>query len=189
LHGGVEDRYTYENFDETDGPTFLPQQPVSGHYDIFGGSLSEEMKATSTYTPGVSWEGAIEPQKAMRELVRLAVSVPGESLQPSAAVELLAMAAISIGVCLDGMGDWNRDVQYAYLMSRTCDRLAEIFQQADPSAVPEHAVNVFLFVDRFEQLDRVDVAVLDSRSGYIPVEELKRIVRCLKLRSASLLGC
>jgi len=74
-------------------------------------------------------------------------------------------------------------------MSRTCDRLAEIFQQADPSAVPVHAVNVFLLVDQFEQFDGVDVAALDADNGYIPVPELKNIVRCLKSRSASLLGC
>lgn len=74
-------------------------------------------------------------------------------------------------------------------MSRTCDRLAEIFQQADPSVVPEHAVNVFLLVDRLEQFDGVDVTVLGAGSGYIPTEELLRIVRCLKSRSASLSGC
>jgi len=74
-------------------------------------------------------------------------------------------------------------------MSRTCDRLAEIFQQAGPSAVPEHAVNVFLLVDRLERFDGVDVAVLDADNGYIPTEEFKRIVGCLKSRSASLLGC
>lgn len=74
-------------------------------------------------------------------------------------------------------------------MSRTCDRLAEIFQQADPSAVPEHAVNVLLLVDRFERLDGVDVVVSGIDKGYIPAEELERIVCCLKSRSASLLGC
>jgi len=79
--------------------------------------------------------------------------------------------------------------QYTYLMSRTCDRLAEIFQRAGPSAVPEHAVNVFLLVDRFERFDGVDIASLGADNGYIPDEELKKVVRCLKLRSASLLGC
>jgi len=74
-------------------------------------------------------------------------------------------------------------------MSRTCDRLAEIFQQADPSAVPEHAVNVLLLIDRFERFDGVDVVVSGTDKGYIPAEELERIVRCLKSRSASLLGC
>ena len=74
-------------------------------------------------------------------------------------------------------------------MSRTCDRLAEIFQRAGPSAVPEHAVNVFLLVDRFERFDGVDVVALSADSSYIPDEELKRMVRCLKSRSASLLGC
>ena len=74
-------------------------------------------------------------------------------------------------------------------MSRTCDRLAEIFQQADPSAVPDHAVDIFLLVDRLEPFDGVDAAVLDTDNGYVPDEELKRIVRCLKSRSASLLDC
>jgi hypothetical protein len=73
-------------------------------------------------------------------------------------------------------------------MSQTCDRLVGIFQQANPSAVPEHAVNVFLLVDRLEQFDGVDVAVLGTDDDYIPDEELRRIVRCLKSRSASLLG-
>lgn len=74
-------------------------------------------------------------------------------------------------------------------MSRTCDRLAEIFQQADPSAVPEHAVNVFLLVDQFEQFDGVDISVVGADNGYIPVPELRKIVYGLKSRSASLLGC
>lgn len=74
-------------------------------------------------------------------------------------------------------------------MSHTCDRLAEIFQQADPSAIPEHAVNVFLLVDRFEKFDGVDVGVIDTDNDYIPVDELSKIVRCLKSSSASLSGC
>jgi len=74
-------------------------------------------------------------------------------------------------------------------MSRTCDRLAELFQQADPSAVPERTLIVFLLVNRSEQFDGVDVAALGTDNGYIPVVELKKIVRCLKSRSASLLGC
>jgi len=73
-------------------------------------------------------------------------------------------------------------------MSRTCDRLAEIFQQVGPSAVPEHAVNVFLLLDRFERFEGVDIAVLSADDGYIPAPVLKRIVRRLKSRSASLLG-
>ena len=77
--------------------------------------------------------------------------------------------------------------QYTYLVSGTCDRLAEIFQQADPSSVPEQAMNVFLFVHRFEQFD-VDVVVLGSDRDYISAEELKGIVRCLKSKSAHLLG-
>lgn len=55
--------------------------------------------------------------------------------------------------------------------------------------VPEHALNVFLLVNRFERFDEVDVTVLGADNGYIPDQELKRVVRCLKLRSASLLGC
>lgn len=78
--------------------------------------------------------------------------------------------------------------QYTYLVSRTCDRLAEIFQQADPSSIPEQAMNVFLFVHRFEQFDGVDATALDADNAPIDVEELKKIVRCLKSRSASLLG-
>ena len=78
--------------------------------------------------------------------------------------------------------------QYTYLMSWTCDRLAEIFQQTDPSAIPDHAVNVFLLVDRLEQFDGVDITVLGAGDGYIPVSELGDIVRCLKSRSAPLLG-
>ena len=77
--------------------------------------------------------------------------------------------------------------KYTYLMSQTCDRLAEIFERAGPSAVPEHAVNVFLLVDRFERFD-VDVAALGAANSYIPDEELKTMVRRLKSRSASLLG-
>ena len=79
-------------------------------------------------------------------------------------------------------------VQYRYLVSRTCDRLAEIFQQSHPSAVPDDAANVFLFLNRFEPFDRVDFTVLGSDNAYIPAEELKRIVRCLKSRSAASLG-
>ncbi|KAF9785815.1 hypothetical protein BJ322DRAFT_1107705 [Thelephora terrestris] len=180
---------TYEKFDETDGPTFLPQQPFSACYDIFGGSLNEELKVASTFTPKTSWEETIETSGAFCELVRWAISVPTESLRPSVAAELLAIAAVSIGVCIDGMDDQNQDAQYTCLVSRTCDRLAEIFQQADPSSIPEQATNVFLFVHRFEQFDGVDVAALGADNASIPVEELKRIVCCLKSRSASLLGC
>lgn len=189
LQEGDEDCDTCEKFDETDGPTFLPQQSLLSYHDIFGGSLNENTKATLTFIPDVSWGSVVEPPEALRELVHWAISVPGESLPPSVAPELLAMAAISIGVCPDGMKSWNQDAQYTYLVSRTCDRLAEIFLQADPFAVPEHAVNVFLLVDRFERFDGVDVAVLGAENGHISAEELKRIVRCLKSRSASLLGC
>lgn len=79
--------------------------------------------------------------------------------------------------------------QYTYLMSRMCDRLAEIFQRAGPSAVPEHALNVFFLANRFEQFDGVDVAVLGMGNGDVPEEEMRNIVRCLKSRSASLLDC
>jgi len=188
LHERTKGYDTYEKVDETDGPTFLPQQPVPAYYDIFGGSIDEEVKAACAFTPKVSWEDTIETSGAFRELVRWAISVPTESLRPSVAAELLAIAAISIGVCLDGMDDLNQDVQYTYLVSRTCDRLAEIFQQADPSSVPEQAMNVFLFVHRFEQFDGVDVTVLNADNASINVEELKKIVHCLKLRSAYLLG-
>ena len=50
-------------------------------------------------------------------------------------------------------------------------------------------MNVFLLVDRFERFDGVDVAALGADNSYIPDEELKRMVGCLKSRSASLLGC
>jgi len=93
-----------------------------------------------------------------------------------------------IGVHFDGIGDWNQDVQYAFLVSRTCDRLSEIFRQADPSTIPEHAVSVLLLVNRFEQLDGVDVVVLGLDRGNITAEELERVLRCLKSRSASSMG-
>lgn len=57
----------------------------------------------------------------------------------------------------------------------------------NPSGIPEH-VNVSLLVDWLEQFDGVDVAALGANNRYIPDEELKRIVHCLKSRSASLLG-
>ena len=50
-------------------------------------------------------------------------------------------------------------------------------------------MNVFLLVDQFEQFDGVDIAVLDADNGYISALELKRVVRCLKSRSASLFDC
>jgi hypothetical protein len=79
-------------------------------------------------------------------------------------------------------------VQYTYLVSRICERLAEIFWQADPSAFPDNAVNVFLFVNRLERIDGFDVTALGSDSGSIPGEELKKIIRCLESRSASSLA-
>jgi len=109
LPEGVEDRGTCENFDETDGPTFLPQHHPLSYHDIFNGSLNEDVKAASAFVPDVSWERAVEPPEALRELARWAISVPAESLPPSAAPELLAMAAISIGVCPDGMKSWNQE--------------------------------------------------------------------------------
>ena len=107
LHGRIEDCDTYEKFDETDGPTFLPQRPSPVFYDIFGGPLNEEAKAASTFIPDASWDDAVGPSEALHELIRWAVSAPEESLPPSVASEVLAMAAISIGVCPDGMGSWD----------------------------------------------------------------------------------
>jgi len=107
LQEGIEDRDTYENLDETDGPTFLAQYPAPAYHSIFGGPLSEDAKAGFTFAPDVSWK--IEPPEALGELVHWATSVPGESLPPSVASELLAMAAISIGVTLDGMGSWTKE--------------------------------------------------------------------------------
>lgn len=107
LQEGIEDFDTYENFDETDGPTFLAQHPAPVYYGIFGGPLSEEAKAAFTFAQDVSWKTG--PPEALRELVHWATSVPGESLPPSVASELLVMAAISIGVCPDGMGGWTKE--------------------------------------------------------------------------------
>ena len=109
LHERTEHYDTYEKFDETNGPTFLPQQPIPAYHDIFGGPINEEVKAACTFTPKISWEDTIETSGAFRELVRWAISVPTESLRPSVAAELLAIAAISIGVCLDGMDDWDQE--------------------------------------------------------------------------------
>lgn len=187
LHEGIEDYDSCRNFDETDGPTFLPQQPIPAYHDIFGRFPSEGLKTALALTPETSWENTIETPEAFGKMVRWAIAAPEESLGPSVVAEVFAIAAISIGVCLDGMSDWNQDAQYTYLVSRTCDRLAEIFQQADPSSVPEQAMNVFLFVHRFEQFD-VDVVVPGSDRDYISAEELKGIVRCLKSKSAHLLG-
>lgn len=100
---------THKNFDETDGPTFLPQQPAFPYYHISAGLFSEEMKAAVTLIPTISWENTIEPSEALRELVRWAASAPTESLQPPVAAEMLTIAAISIGVQLDGVNDWNQE--------------------------------------------------------------------------------
>ena len=109
LREGNEDYDAYEKFDETDGPTFLPQQLAPAYYDLYEGHLNQDTKEACTFTPNVSWENAVEPPEALRELVRWVVSIPEESLPPSVASELLAMAAVSIGVCLDGMGSWNEE--------------------------------------------------------------------------------
>lgn len=109
LREEIEDYNVYEDFDETDGPTFLPQQIAPAYYDLFGRHLNQETEATCTFAPNTSWEGAVELPEALRELVRRVISVPEESLPPSAALELLVMAAISIGVCLDGMGSLNQE--------------------------------------------------------------------------------
>lgn len=109
LREGSEDHDAYENSDETDGPTFLPQQLAPAYYDLYEGHLNQDTKEACTFTPNVSWENAVEPPEALRELVRWVVSIPEESLPPSVASELLAMAAISIGVCLDGIGSWSQE--------------------------------------------------------------------------------
>ena len=107
LREGIKDLHTCETFDETDGPTFLPQQPTPAYYDPFEVHSNKETKTACIFTPNVSWENAVELPEALRELIRWVVSDPGEPLSPSAASELLAIAAISIGVCLDGIGNWN----------------------------------------------------------------------------------
>jgi len=107
LQEKVEDCDTYESFDGTDGPTFLPQRPPHLYCDLFGEPLDKEIKAASTLIPDVSWKYAIEPSEALREVVHQAISVPGEPLPPSAAPEVLAMAAISIGVHPNGIGGWD----------------------------------------------------------------------------------
>ena len=106
---GSEGYNTYKNSDETDFPTFLPQQSVPACYDISRGSLGEEIKAAVIFTPAVSWKNTSEPSETLRGLVRWAVSVPAESLQPPLAAEMLTIAAISIGVRLDGMDDWDQE--------------------------------------------------------------------------------
>ena len=106
LQERIEDDDRHENFDETDGPTFLPQRPLYPYYDIFGGALDEEVRAASTLTPDASWKYVIEPPEALHELVQWVISTHGEPLPP-VAPEVLAMAAISIGACPDDMGDWN----------------------------------------------------------------------------------
>ena len=95
------------DLDETDGPTFLPQQPFAAYYDIVGEYPNEGANIASTFTPRVSWEKTIETPEALDELVRWGISAPSESLRPSVTAELLAIAAISIGVRLDGMGEWD----------------------------------------------------------------------------------
>ena len=107
LQERTEDGDTHEESDEADGPTFLPQQPFPAHHDIFGGPLSKETEATSVSTSCVSWEGAVGPSETLRELVHWAISAPGESLPPHVTPEVLATAAISIGVCPDGMESWD----------------------------------------------------------------------------------
>ena len=109
LRERTEDCDIYEIWDETDGPTFLPQQPAPVLRDIFEWPLDKEIKAASTFTPDVSWKDAIESPAALRELVCWAISVPEESLPPSVASELLDVAATSVGVHLDGMGSWNQE--------------------------------------------------------------------------------
>lgn len=109
LRGGSEDYDVYEEFDETDDPTFLPQHLAPAYHDLYEENLDQDTKAACTFTPNVSWENAVEPSEALHELIRWASSIPEESLPPSVAPELLAMAAVSIEVCLDGMGSWNQE--------------------------------------------------------------------------------
>ena len=109
LRERIEDCHTYETFDETDGPTFLPQQLTPAYYDLFEGHPNKETREACTFTPNASWENAVELPEALREFVSWMISDPWESLSPSAASELLAIAAISIGVSLDGMGNWNEE--------------------------------------------------------------------------------
>lgn len=105
----IDDYDARESFDETDGPTFLPQQLAPSYSDLFEGNLSLETKAACTFAPNVSWWDVVEPPEAFHELVRWAVSTPEESLPPFIASELLAMAAISIGMRPDGMEDWDQE--------------------------------------------------------------------------------
>lgn len=98
------------------------------------------------------------------------------------------MGCYILSIAFPSRRQHGSSTQHEYLVSRTCDRLAEIFQQADPSAVPEHAVNVFLFMARLEQFGEIDIAALGSDKGCVPAGELKRILCCLKSRSASLRG-
>ena len=105
----IEDYDALENSDETDGPTFLPQHLAPSYPDLFEGNLSQEIKATWTPVPNVSWWDAVEPPEALRGLVRWAISTPEESLPPFVASELLALAAISIGVHAGGMENWNQE--------------------------------------------------------------------------------
>lgn len=107
---GGKDFNTYEKLDDTDGPMFLPQQPVSSYFNISEPFLGEGTKAAITYTPEVSWKNSIGPSEASLGLVRWAVSAPTESLQPSMVAELLTIGAINIGVPLDGMDDWDREL-------------------------------------------------------------------------------
>ena len=109
LREGSVDYDAYENFDETDGPTFLPQHLAPAYYDLYEGHLDQDTKAACTFTTDVSWENVVEPPEALHGLVRWAISIPKESLHPSVTSELLAMAAVSIGVCLDGMENWDQE--------------------------------------------------------------------------------
>lgn len=105
----IEDYDAHENSDETDGPTFFPQHLATLYPDLFEGISSQETKAAWTYAPNVSWWDAVELPEVLRELVRWAISTPEGDLSPFVASELLALAAISIGVRHDGMENWNRE--------------------------------------------------------------------------------
>jgi hypothetical protein len=66
----IEDRDTYEDLDETDDPTFLPQRPPIAHYNVFEGLLNKETNRVFTIAPGVPWRNAAELPKAFHGSVR-----------------------------------------------------------------------------------------------------------------------
>lgn len=85
------------------------QEGTSAYDNSREGFFGEETKAAVTFNPTVSWKNTIESSEALYGLVRWAVSVPAESLQPSIAAEMLTIAAISIGAHLEGIDHWNEE--------------------------------------------------------------------------------